>query len=94
MKFLVKVTEEHIKKGKRGNPNSCPIAYAWKDIFPNAFKTHVQGYNDPQSGVWWSMSASSYKGNISCDLPGKVVMLIDSYDVTGEMKPFEFEVEI
>jgi hypothetical protein len=77
----VNVTAKHIKRGKRGNPSSCPIAQALQDtemfssvrVYNTVARVIKDGYN-----------------NMSSMLPKKAQQFIHDFDTKKKVKPFRF----
>jgi hypothetical protein len=91
--MLIKVNWLHIKKGKMGDPNSCPIANA----ITSQFK--VKGLSVNVANVV-DISYSTPKGGIHIDvyasLPQKAEKFIENFDREGSkaVKPFEFDLKL
>ena len=79
----VKVTEEHIAKGKRRAMSFCPIALAIKE---QASNSHVD-----------VMPRHVYIGlgddTRICDLPQIAHDFVVAFDMGNDVHPFEFETE-
>lgn len=80
MKYVIKVTEECIKNGIQGNPQSCPIAWALKDIFVEDY-----GVTNDYIRIFESESGSKY-----CAVPPEVTNFVDDFDDGKPVQPFEF----
>jgi hypothetical protein len=80
----IKVTQEHINKGRRRACRQCPVALAIVEQteFPNPWvgDTHVDLVTSPES--------PSYK------LPAEVQRFIDNFDNGKPVKPFAFNLKI
>lgn len=83
LKVTVKVTQEHINKGKVQNENSCPIALALKE---QGFK----GVAVP--GGTFTLKVGKF--HPSYTLPKKADQFVDTFDYEGKVKPFEFTAEL
>ena len=83
----ISVTAEHIDKGKRGDPCSCPFALAIKEVVGDAEVYIRIAYNcfatfvDVQINNWDYRVANRF---IARDLK--------QYDNTGKLNPFEIEI--
>lgn len=78
----IKITENHIKKGKPANTYCCPIALALKE----------NGYEDPTVGA--SKAYAVKDGNmISLKLSDSAIRFIKKFDKNEKVEPFEFEFE-
>lgn len=80
----IRVTKEHIKKGKPEACSSCPVALALKEAFPEAHHTMAGpsqlGLMDEDQGftrLW--------------DTPLIVREFITRFDSNKPVEPFEFE---
>lgn len=74
--MLVKITKNHIHKGKAGDPCECPIALALR----LAGKEHVEVFN---SCIW--INGKRYPTSL------KVDRWIRHYDNGDQVEPMEFE---
>lgn len=81
--MLIKVTQEHIDKGLRAVPNSCPIALAILDTCQCGFIS--VGVNNCVFDVD-NHSKSVY-------LPLMAILFIRLFDSHQPVEPFEFELE-
>ena len=80
MKLKIIVTEEDIRKGSRGQADTCPIAYA---------TCRALGVNR----VYVDSEYLCYATD-SCSLPDEATEFIRRFDTGMKVKPFEFEIEI
>ena len=74
----ISVRQNHIDEGVRDSSNSCPIALAASEAFAWPVNT---------GRVQLSCNGVSYW------LPSQVRGAIIAFDATGQMQPFEFELE-
>jgi len=77
MKYLIDVTQECINNGTPGNPASCPIAKAIKNL----------------SVDFWDLGVTNYYIRINssyCKVPEEAMNFIDDYDNDKPVKPFKF----
>lgn len=72
MYFSISITKEDIEKGERGNINQCPLAKAFRRLFPTAFSVRISPHFDVQSGIWWTASIDSFNGHLSFNIPSDV----------------------
>lgn len=89
LKKIIKVKECHIKSGKRGKENSCPVA--------KAIKAFVRSKDSLVSVKYTSIYISKKPGVTSyTDISKRrdIVDKIQIFDRCGTMEPFEFELEI
>lgn len=77
----IKVTQEHIVYGTRGDAHQCPVARAFHDA----------GYHDV---VVFGDEAAMNNDQTWIKLPINVQEAVDHFDYHGEMQPFEFSVEL
>ena len=77
----VDVKRRHISNGLQEDPTRCPVALALNDI----------GLRRCMVGRY-SFNPSSNHLDVSVELPSDVTTRIQSFDATGEMKPFSFEI--
>lgn len=81
--MLIRVTKEHIRKGRKHICSACPIALALKGSgFPNAFVG--SGY--------WAVSKKAAQNKEDSPLPTIAVNFIDKFDSGEEVKPFTFRI--
>jgi hypothetical protein len=81
--MLIKVTEDHIKNGRRGSACECPVALAIKE---------ATGCQDVRVGT--SRLTIKNLGDDCHDflLPEKVFNFIWGFDHGKKVAPFEFEI--
>lgn len=91
LKVLVKVTQDHINKGKPKSNCDCAIALAIRSMLP----TVVVPYGLSRVGVYyrWARVFSS-RGWVYPDLPREAQDFIIKFDSGQSVSPFEFELEI
>lgn len=81
--MLIKVTKEHINKGKQKDCTKCPVALAIQDVVREGYAVHVNG-----------IMATIYDAtrfHASYPLAYPTTMWIMSFDQRSwAMKPFEF----
>lgn len=78
----IKVTEDHIKKGKPANTYCCPVALALKE----------NGYEDATVGE--SKAYAVKDGNtVTLKLSDSASSFIRKFDMNEQVEPFEFEFE-
>lgn len=78
----VKVTQEHIDKGKPGAPYSCPVALAIRDSIPNIVNAGVGRT---------TIEMIDQHGNWLCyDAPRSVKKFVIAYDYKKPVEPFNF----
>lgn len=75
MKYVIKVTEECIDSGIRGNPQSCPIARALKDIFIEDY-----GVTNDYIRIYGKY----------CAVTPEVISFVNDFDNYKKVQPFEF----
>ena len=73
------ITEDHIKRGFPGVPDSCPIALALRED---------HGWEDVEI-----VSASAWIGKERIMLPDAARSFIADFDWGDGVEPFEFEIE-
>jgi hypothetical protein len=78
---MIHVLEEDIQKGKPRNPLLCPVAQAYMREYQP----------DELAGVFF---CGMLIGNDLYELPDDVKARIKTYDETGHMDPFEFELKV
>jgi hypothetical protein len=94
MYFSISITKEDIEKGERGNINQCPLAKAFRRLFPTAFSVRISPHFDVQSGIWWTASIDSFNGHLSFNIPSDVRRQVELYDTGGNLTPFILEISI
>lgn len=82
----IKVTQSLIDAGDRESCTRCPVAMAIAEA------TNVIPYVD-LTGAYLYMSVNP-KRDIHLNFPKEVTSKINLYDLTGKMKPFEFDLDI
>lgn len=75
----IKVTQDHIKRGKRGKSSSCPVALAVRD--------YMKGY---KGGTITVDGAGVWIGPHSFTCPRSVGRFVSDFDAGREVKPFTF----
>lgn len=91
--MIIKVTEEHINKGRRRNVTCCPVALAVKGATQCTFicvGTFGMGIRMPKKH-WWSKQPNS---RYDIFTPKNASVFISMFDRGEEVKPFEFELDI
>lgn len=78
--MIVKVTQEHIDKGRKSSCVSCPVALAFEEAGKLAFV-----------GV---EAVRPLGGFIEARLPVEATRFIRAFDRDEQVTPFEFEVEL
>ncbi len=81
MKYIVKVTQECINNGTPGNPQSCPIAWALRDLI-------VEDYGVTNDYI--RISDNNYFGSKYCAILPEVKDFINDFDDGKQVQPFEF----
>lgn len=82
---IIPVTEEHIEKGEKEDPASCPIALAIRD------KLGEESYPEVLSHEFIIfLDGSRHDGTIDEEIANK----IKEYDTNEEMKPMNIIIEI
>ena len=81
--MTINVTQEHIQQGKRFDRRHCPVAVAIRDVTDRDVMIYM-GWIHFQLSIGWH----------SHQTHPDMVEIIYHYDVTGEMKPFAFDLEI
>lgn len=81
--MIIKVTEEHIKRGKRYKGLQCPVALAIKEQL---------GYKALVCGVSVDFLLPNRMGQLSVTVPRSVQRFIKKFDAEGRSaaKPFNF----
>jgi hypothetical protein len=79
MKTLIRVTQEHIDRGKPGDGCSCPVSLAMRDA--TKYHCHV-------------CRSTFYIRDLEIDLPEQAKQFINAFDSLGHVSPFEFELDI
>ncbi len=74
--MLIKVTEQHVLKGRQWAAEFCPIAIALTE----ALSLSVSVYRNITCGLF------------DCPTPPEVFQKIRHYDLTKTMQPFDFEI--
>ena len=89
MIYLIKVTVDHINKGRRGSCSDCPVALAIKDVV-FGFRRIVVGPFDVDFYVYDHLGT-----NKTVEFPLHVTKFIENYDChRGVPQPFEFELDL
>ena len=80
----IEVTADDIKRGKRGEADTCAVARAIKRALPGAKDLEVSGY-----GIDFLNPLT--KGMEECEIPKKVAAFIEAFDKDrNSVKPFTF----
>ncbi len=74
--MLIKVTEKHIRDGKKVDCLHCPVALAIREHIPNALV-------GPCYMTTWEKGDTPF--------PPEVTRFIRSFDLNEHVEPFEFE---
>lgn len=80
--MIVRVTQEHIREGKRGECGECPVALALVE----AFETHDVSVFDENWDWYLEVAGKTIKA------PDEVVSFARAFDNKYPVEPFEFEV--
>lgn len=81
----IRVTADHIRRGKMGDIFGCPIALALCE---------QGGYEPGDLHVGGSQAiAPAGDQDVTADLPSEAVEFVYMFDGGDEVEPFEFEVE-
>jgi hypothetical protein len=87
MNLLIKVTEEHIAKGKPGKCGACPVALAFLEQVPKCSSIDVN-----YERIAAIIDGEHHRGQ----LPSTAVTFIDDLDFRGReapgVKPFTFHI--
>lgn len=82
----IKITNKHIKKGRKGEPRLCPIALAIKEQVKNIDRNTIM--------ILYASANFAIKGKeVHKDLPKKATKFIHAFDSGEEVKPFEFNLK-
>jgi hypothetical protein len=84
----IKVTQEDIQQGYRGQATNCPVALAVGRILHRPIGDIIIS---PILDDWW---VSIYPEETRHTLPKEVGLKIGVYDRYSEMEPFEFELDV
>jgi hypothetical protein len=79
--MIIKVTEEHVKNGRRKSRGYCPIALALKDEFGTDC--------DPRVGDWYIFIGTHKEPYYTFNWIAK--SFVDRFDAGGWCPPIEFE---
>jgi hypothetical protein len=90
VKFDIKVTAQHIKKGVRGAACHCPVALA---VLQDTRVIDVRVIGETMILVVKPKGLTGRLRNCVIPLPADVTRRIDEFDYHGAMTPFEFSVE-
>lgn len=82
-KIRVRVTADHIAKGKPTQKECCPIALAFKDA----------GYETALVDTQAAFIAKGKDKDVIV-LPEKARLFVERFDVKKSVEPFEFTVEV
>lgn len=91
MKLKVKVTQEHINKGKPGYDNACALALAIQDAWPEVKASVLPGLN-----VYFYKKGTD-RASFRSDMPPEATRFADLFDANKLFvgpADFEFEVEL
>ena len=83
----VRVTQEDIDAGVRGDCTSCPVALALLRAVPGAYEAAVDG---PHFDLAMVDGPNLY----DVPLPRRVAWAIARFDFSGTMSPFEFDLSL
>ncbi len=92
--MIIKVTDEDIKNGKQGSNYCCPIALACSKHFGEEVKVNVTNLfisicpKDPASDKPFK---NFDLDNIKTNIASSFSWIVDDFDRTGKMVPFELE---
>ncbi len=78
--YVIQVTEDHIRLGKRSNCRECPVALAVREELPAA---KILGTVLIVETPW-----------LKIHLPKKVTEFIEAFDHFRPVEPFSFELKI
>ena len=81
--LIIKVTQEHIEKGKQKIANECPIAYALTEL---GFTDVVVGYQDAWG--WDNINKTDFDLSLSPEMTSFII----SFDEGEPVKPTTFVV--
>ena len=92
--LTIAVTEEDIRYGRPSDPCGCPVARAVR-------RELLARYADGVGVVMYGYTISCWVGtrdgdshHIREDMPEEVCNRIKTYDRTGKMEPFSFEIAV
>lgn len=85
MVIFVKVTEDHIRSGRPGKKDFCPLALAIADAIGVGFN-HVRVYEDRVT-IFWGPIPRKFR------LPGKASEAVRRFDGGEPIEPFAFILE-
>lgn len=94
---FIKVTQEDINAGVRGDPDSCPIAFAAKRVMPGVAECAVYPIVRERQGPpydWVVCFTYLGGGSVPIMLPDVARRWAMMYDAGYTGEPFTFEVEI
>ncbi len=80
--MIIKVKKKHINQGYRYSAGHCPIALAIKEVIGVRKRVLVPG------------NSVLLAHGREYELPFKVRRAIDYFDLHGEMKPFQFRLDL
>lgn len=87
LETAVRVTADHIERGKRHVGHSCPIALAIREQWPGT----------PPRAVFvtdrYASVAAEGEHWLYCEVPDAAATFIDLFDEGREVAPFEFDAE-
>lgn len=86
MRYKIKVTKEHIRRGTKCSGQFCPVALAIKD-----HKILSKKLNDIYV---YSYKIDNFEKSLDIPLPEKVQNFISDFDNKRTVKPFEFFVNV
>lgn len=78
----VKVKQKHITKGRKRQPEACPIYHAMKDM---GFKGHA---------VMGDVVEFDNDGSRLVAIPAKAEDFVDNFDYGRPVSPFEFNIRV
>ncbi len=87
--MIIPIERKHIRKGKRNNYKSCPIALA---IYENL--THLGKHTTPIVRIdkkWIHVSRAKEIGFAVLEMTEDLMKDVLIFDKTGQMKPFQLD---
>lgn len=84
----IRVTAENILRGVRRSEKRCPLARAGEDAGLEEVEVA------PLYSGRWQVYYRSNGRRVSLDLPDDAQARVIHYDQTGQMSPFDFEIEV
>lgn len=95
MKYTISVTEEIIKKGKRGGKCVCPLALAARKVFPHAGNVMV-AVGRVNGVVDWHLFVDQLKGqpDIVYRMSPPMIQFAMTFDRGEKVHPTDFDIEV